>query len=235
MLLDDLKILIKDFETVLSKDLRFKNDMYFKNQVKIIYGSKQETKTLYVPYIVENNEVVNKLQNKIKSLENNKECPKCLECPTCKIHKCPAAKPCPECKIHKCPEAKPCPEVKPCYCESVKSGLPFVYMYNIQHLIPWDNLHSAIKIKAIADPKIQMDTFDFQPVPGKNLITQPEIEEIMNFHGVSTVSEAKEAYEKVLKDSKDALERYKEKGEYQPTPQIGGNLNLPNSFTETPN
>ena len=54
MLLDDLKILIKDFEGILSKDLRFKEDMYFKNQVKIIYSKKEKTKNVFVPLMLAN-------------------------------------------------------------------------------------------------------------------------------------------------------------------------------------
>lgn len=38
MILDEIKDLIKDFELVLIKDLRFKKDANFKNQVKMIYN-----------------------------------------------------------------------------------------------------------------------------------------------------------------------------------------------------
>ena len=40
MLLDDIKILIKDFEKSLIKDVRFKKDYQFKQQVKALYKKK---------------------------------------------------------------------------------------------------------------------------------------------------------------------------------------------------
>jgi len=74
MLLDELKILIKDFETVLSNDTRFKKDMYFKNQVKIIYGHKQEPKNVFIPVIMQpNNQEINKLKERIIYLEKTYE------------------------------------------------------------------------------------------------------------------------------------------------------------------
>ena len=39
MILDNIKELIKDMETILIKDERFKEDMYFKNMVKTIYNN----------------------------------------------------------------------------------------------------------------------------------------------------------------------------------------------------
>lgn len=97
MLLDELKILIKDFEGILSKDLRFKEDMYFKNQVKIIYGEKEKVKNVFVPLMLANlsksQEVdeVTKLKDRIKYLEkieNIQEKP--LVCPPCN---CPKVEP----------------------------------------------------------------------------------------------------------------------------------------------
>ena len=98
MLLDDLKILIKDFEGILSKDLRFKEDMYFKNQVKIIYGEKQKIKNVFVPLMLANlsktTEVDEntKLKDRIKYLEKIESMPcACTEqiCPKVEPHVCP--------------------------------------------------------------------------------------------------------------------------------------------------
>jgi hypothetical protein len=81
MLLEDLKILIKDFEGVLSKDIRFKEDMYFKNQVKIIYGQKEKIKNVMVPLLLANlsntKEVdeMTRLKNRIKYLEKVESMP----------------------------------------------------------------------------------------------------------------------------------------------------------------
>lgn len=87
MILDELKVLIKDFETVLSKDLRFKKDMYFKNQVKIIYGTKKINNVL-IPMMVNNvgNSNLPKCQTNIL--------PSQADCPKCKAHVCPS---CPKC------------------------------------------------------------------------------------------------------------------------------------------
>ena len=78
MLLDDLKILIKDFENVLLKDPRFKNDMFFKNQVKIIYDcEKKKINNVFVPMPIDNKDQtkeINKLKQKIVSLENSCKC-----------------------------------------------------------------------------------------------------------------------------------------------------------------
>jgi hypothetical protein len=43
MILDELKLLIKDLEIILIKDSRFKNDVHFKNQVRTIYMCKDKT------------------------------------------------------------------------------------------------------------------------------------------------------------------------------------------------
>ena len=85
MILDELKVLIKDFETVLSKDLRFKKDMYFKNQVKIIYGTKKINNVL-IPMMVNNvgNSNFSKCETNISQ----------LPCQKCETHVCP---PCPKC------------------------------------------------------------------------------------------------------------------------------------------
>ena len=78
MLLDDLKVLIKDFENVLLKDPRFKNDMFFKNQVKIIYDcEKRKINNVFVPMPIDNKDQlneINKLKQKIVSLENSCKC-----------------------------------------------------------------------------------------------------------------------------------------------------------------
>lgn len=50
MLLDEIKDLIKDFEMVLIKDKRFKEDADFKNQVKTIYNcEKNLNKNFAIP------------------------------------------------------------------------------------------------------------------------------------------------------------------------------------------
>lgn len=93
MILDELKILIKDFEIVLSKDLRFKNDMDFKNQVKTIYGTKKPDNILMPTELmfIDNAEII-RLKNKIKYLEKTEP----HVCPT--VHKCPVCPACPVCK-----------------------------------------------------------------------------------------------------------------------------------------
>ena len=127
MLLDELKILIKDFEGILSKDLRFKEDMYFKNQVKIIYGEKEKVKNVFVPLMLANlsksQEVdeVTKLKDRIKYLEKIETiqeephvCPKVEPhvCPPCN---CPKIEPqdCSKCATHVCP---------PCNCPKYETG-----------------------------------------------------------------------------------------------------------------
>jgi len=50
-MLEDLKSLIKDFEEVLIKDERFKNDYKFKSQVRIIYGLRK-VENVFVPFPV---------------------------------------------------------------------------------------------------------------------------------------------------------------------------------------
>ena len=129
MLLDELKILIKDFEGILSKDLRFKEDMYFKNQVKIIYGEKEKVKNVFVPLMLANlsksQEVdeVTKLKDRIKYLEKIETiqeephvCPKVEPhvCPPCN---CPKIEPqdCSKCATHVCPPCN-CPKVEPLDC-----------------------------------------------------------------------------------------------------------------------
>lgn len=116
MLLDELKILIKDFEGILSKDLRFKEDMYFKNQVKIIYGEKEKIKNVFVPLMLANLsktepvDEVTKLKDRIKYLEKIESMPE-------EPHVCPKVEPqdCSKCKTHVCPTVEPhvCP---PCNC-----------------------------------------------------------------------------------------------------------------------
>jgi hypothetical protein len=51
MILQDLKSLIKDFEDVLIKDDRFKNDYKFKSQVKTIYGLRK-VENVFIPFPV---------------------------------------------------------------------------------------------------------------------------------------------------------------------------------------
>ena len=132
MLLDDLKILIKDFEGILSKDLRFKEDMYFKNQVKIIYSKKEKTKNVFVPLMLANlsktTEVDEntKLKDRIKYLEKIESMPcACTEqiCPKVEPHVCPKVEPhvCPKVEPHVCPKVEPhvCP---PCNCTKYEEG-----------------------------------------------------------------------------------------------------------------
>jgi hypothetical protein len=112
MLLDELKILIKDFEGILSKDLRFKDDMYFKNQVKIIYGEKEKVKNVFVPLMLANlsnsQEVdeVTKLKDRIKYLEKIETIPE-------EQHVCPKVEPqdCSKCATHVCPPCN-CPKLE---------------------------------------------------------------------------------------------------------------------------
>jgi len=90
MLLDNLKNLIKDFEVVLSKDIRFKEDMYFKNQIKIIYSHGEKTKNVFVPLMLANlnktTEIdeVTKLKDRITYLEKVESLPEEVSvCPPC--------------------------------------------------------------------------------------------------------------------------------------------------------
>lgn len=46
MILDELKLLIKDLEIILIKDSRFKKDIDFKNQVKTIYLCQDKSKPI---------------------------------------------------------------------------------------------------------------------------------------------------------------------------------------------
>jgi len=118
MLLEELKFLIKDFESVLSQDTRFKKDMFFKNQVKIIYGSKK-INNVFIPIMA----------NTYTEKNTCPPCPKCEQhkcpepvippCPKCEQHKCPEPVPCPKCEQHKCPEPVPCPK-----CEQIKCPEP---------------------------------------------------------------------------------------------------------------
>lgn len=51
MIIDDLKLLVKEMEDVLVKDKRFKEYVKLKKQVKTIYGTnKVEYQPLYIPY-----------------------------------------------------------------------------------------------------------------------------------------------------------------------------------------
>jgi len=132
MLLDDLKILIKDFEGILSKDLRFKEDMYFKNQVKIIYGKKEKIKNVFVPLMLANLSKTTeldentKLKNRIKYLEKIESMPEeniAHVCPKVEPHVCPKVEPhvCPKVEPHVCPkvELHVCP---PCNCTKYEEG-----------------------------------------------------------------------------------------------------------------
>jgi hypothetical protein len=86
MLLDELKLMIKEFETVLVKDERFKDDASFKNQVKIIYSKEKKSPNIMAPILlgnlssVNNTDEITKLKNRIKYLEKIENMPcKCEE------------------------------------------------------------------------------------------------------------------------------------------------------------
>lgn len=86
MLLDELKKMIKEFETVLVKDVRFKDDASFKNQVKIIYSKDKKSTNIMAPILlgnlssVNNSDEITKLKNRIKYLEKTENLPcKCEE------------------------------------------------------------------------------------------------------------------------------------------------------------
>ena len=85
MILDELKIIIKDLETILSKDSRFKKEMYFKNQVKIIYGTKKINNVL-IPMMINN---IESSKSKISA-----------SCPKCETHTCPQPTSCPKCETN---------------------------------------------------------------------------------------------------------------------------------------
>jgi len=90
MILDEIKILIKDCEKLLIKDARFKKDYKFKSQVKTIYGSSKKATTnqilIPVPYYSGGINSGNETSNQ----NNNKKCPKCPE-----NKNCPGDKTCP--------------------------------------------------------------------------------------------------------------------------------------------
>jgi hypothetical protein len=81
MLLDELKKMIKEFETVLVKDERFKDDVSFKNQVKIIYSKDKKPTNLMAPILlgnlssINNTDEITKLKNRIKYLEKIENIP----------------------------------------------------------------------------------------------------------------------------------------------------------------
>lgn len=83
MLLDDLKDLIKDFETVLLKDIRFKEHMQFKNQVKIIYQCDKPVNQIIPSYditdMVSNLGLLNGNNNKTSEIDKLKDRIKYLE------------------------------------------------------------------------------------------------------------------------------------------------------------
>jgi len=86
MLLDELKKMIKEFETVLVKDERFKDDASFKNQVKIIYSKDKKSQNIMGPILLgnlsssNNTDEITKLKNRIKYLEKVENIPcKCEE------------------------------------------------------------------------------------------------------------------------------------------------------------
>jgi hypothetical protein len=76
MILDELKLLVKDMEDVLVKDKRFKEYVKLKKQVKAIYGTnKVEYQPLYIPYptIGPTPKCEEKVVTKIKTLSSEKE------------------------------------------------------------------------------------------------------------------------------------------------------------------
>ena len=69
MILDELKIIINDMETILLKDQRFKQDAYFKSMIREIYAKKYiKTPPMYVPININNLANLNPVQtNKIEN------------------------------------------------------------------------------------------------------------------------------------------------------------------------
>ncbi len=70
MILDELKLLIKDLEIILIKDSRFKNDVYFKHNVKTIYLTKNKNEIvditgLYNLALLNKTKTNNKINNQI--------------------------------------------------------------------------------------------------------------------------------------------------------------------------
>ena len=88
MLLDELKKMIKEFETVLVKDERFKDDASFKNQVKIIYSKDKKPTNIMAPILLgnlsttNNTDEITKLKNRIKYLEKIENLPCICEAKT---------------------------------------------------------------------------------------------------------------------------------------------------------
>ena len=85
MILDELKNVINNLETILLKDSRFKQDYLFKSQVKYIYEQQKIVKPVYNPYLYDPylvNPIIgmNLPQTGCKKCS---ECPKVLKCPKC--------------------------------------------------------------------------------------------------------------------------------------------------------
>jgi len=79
MILDEIKDLIKELETILVKDNRFKEYINFKNQLKIIYNCKNNpNKQIYIPnsiditpLVISNLTAINKPKIQDKSIKSS--------------------------------------------------------------------------------------------------------------------------------------------------------------------
>jgi|LakMenEpi03Aug12_release.lakeMendotaPanAssembly.Ray.scaffolds.fasta_scaffold360107_2 hypothetical protein len=79
MILDEIKDLIKQLETILVKDNRFKEYINFKNQLKIIYNCKNNpNKEIYIPnsiditpLVISNLTAINKPKIQDKSIKSS--------------------------------------------------------------------------------------------------------------------------------------------------------------------
>ena len=82
MILDDIKSLIKDFEEVLIKDKRFRNDYKFKSQVRTIYGLRK-VENVFMPFPVGSGEIGTNILG--QGAPGSLKCPPCQKCPKCEI------------------------------------------------------------------------------------------------------------------------------------------------------
>ena len=118
MILDEIKSLIKDFEDILIKDARFKNDYKFKSQVKMIY-KLGEKENIFIPVPIgfsgsTGEKPVERLVERLVEKPVEKVIYKTIEvpakCAKCEI--CPPPEKCAKCET--CPPPLPPPPPPTC-------------------------------------------------------------------------------------------------------------------------
>ena len=179
MILEDLKSLIKDFEEVLIKDERFKNDYKFKSQVRTIYGLRK-VENVFVPFPVGTGEQYGK-NIVLDSLQQSRDriVEKRVEVPVDRIVEKRVDKPCPEClkcpiggKCPDCPKIPECPKIPVINCPKCK----------ICEICKKENLVNLSVEKADDLPtKLEQDVKQIESIRGdKTKLTPEEFEELVN-------------------------------------------------------